>query len=347
LLRRRTLAAAALAAAGCVAPLPPSTRGPQPSARGPEGERIVRIALARGAARIALSGTGEWRIVDGGAETTLVRAAAREVLAVERSGWQLRTVGSDGTPAVTRPAPLIVRPAGDGSQIVVDGRRYRGAVALYSGDSGLVVVNQVGVEEYLRGVVPMEIGKRSPDEHAAVEAQAIAARSYAYVHSGGSLTRAFDMLASTQDQVYGGADAETSVGDAAVAATHGLVLTYAGRVVNAPYHSTCGGTTAAVSEVWQRTSDEPYLVPVSDRIPGTDRYYCDASPRFRWIRSFDRAALASALDRYLHTYVAVPGGRVGRARAACGRSRSPRIAGGSRSAGTTSVTCCAFPVARS
>ena len=119
--------------------------------------------------------------------------------------------------------------------------------------------NRVRMDDYLRGVVPLEIGTRDPRDSAAVEAQAVTARSYAYVHAGGgSSSRPYDVTASVTDQLYGGADVETAVSNAAVNATRGLVLQYEGRVVNAPYHSSCGGSTAAADEIW-RTSTEPYL----------------------------------------------------------------------------------------
>jgi stage II sporulation protein D len=88
------------------------------------------------------------------------------------------------------------------------------------------------------------------------------------------------------------------------------VLQYAGRVVNAPYHSACGGSTAAAEEIW-RTSSEPYLQRVSDQIPGTDRFYCDIAPRFRWTRTLDGATLRAALVKYLSTYTQTPGGYPG------------------------------------
>src|SRR5439155_25349991 len=91
----------------------------------------------------------------------------------------------------------------------------------------------------------------------------------------------------------------TPMSDAAVASTHDVVLRYAGRVISAPYHSTCGGGTAAVSEVWWRQPDQPYLRPVSDKIPGTDSYYCDISGRFRWTTTFDGDQLKGALEKYL------------------------------------------------
>jgi stage II sporulation protein D len=103
------------------------------------------------------------------------------------------------------------------------------------------------------------------------------------------------------DQVYGGVPAETPIGNEAVAATAGQVIMYAGRVVNAPYFATCGGSTAEPSEVW-RESPLPYLTRVSDRIPGTDRYYCEGSSHFRWERSFTGSELSAVINTYMRQY---------------------------------------------
>jgi stage II sporulation protein D len=180
----------------------------------------------------------------------------------------------------------------------------------------VLVVNRVGVESYLRGVVPLEMtGRPSAAEQAAVEAQAVASRSYAYAQRARAAARGYDLVATVQDQVYGGADAERPATDLAVERTAGLVLTYGGRVVAAPYSSTCGGSTAEATEVWWRRAPSPYLQRVSDRVPGTrDRYYCDASPRFTWTQRLDGTSLAAALDRYLSAYASVPRGGVGAVR---------------------------------
>src|SRR6185437_12158534 len=135
---------------------------------------------------------------------------------------------------------LVARPNGEGF-VSVNGKRYRGELLLVPGDTGIEVVNRVRMDDYLRGVVPLEIGTSDERDVAAVQAQAVTARSYAYVHLGGSTAaRPYDVTASVRDQLYGGVNAETRVSNAAVAATRGLVLQYAGRVVNAPYHSACG-----------------------------------------------------------------------------------------------------------
>jgi stage II sporulation protein D len=162
------------------------------------------------------------------------------------------------------------------------------------------------MDDYLKGVVPLEIGTQAAGDAAAVEAQAVAARSYAVMHLAGA-SRVYDMVATVQDQVYGGASAETAVGNQAVEATAGLVLLYEGQVVNAPYHSTCGGSTAEPQDVWG-TGPEPYLRRVSDQIPGTQRFYCDAAPKYRWTRTFSAGELRESLARYVRT---LPGGGAG------------------------------------
>jgi stage II sporulation protein D len=191
----------------------------------------------------------------------------------------------------------------------------------------VMVVNVLGVEQYLRGVVPLEIGGRTAAEAAAVEAQAVAARSYTYVRlaaAGGRAARHanYDLVAGTSDQVYGGVDAERTFGDAAVARTAGLVLKYGGRTVDAPYSASCGGETASADEVW-RTGAQAYLRRVSDRIPGTQRYYCDPAPRFAWTRSLESAELDAALRQYLRSYVTVPAAGPGHATSVTVEARTP------------------------
>jgi stage II sporulation protein D len=165
------------------------------------------------------------------------------------------------------------------------------------------------MEEYLRGVVPLEIGGRSTDMRAAAQAQAVAARSFARGRLGGSPARGYDVTGTTQDQVYGGVEAEHGLTDAAVRDTAGLVLLAGARRVSAPYHSTCGGSTAEPPEVW-RASPEAHLQRVSDRAPGGG-HFCDAAPRFRWTRTFGVDELPRLLDRHLGAYATVPAGGVG------------------------------------
>src|SRR4029077_15271870 len=139
----------------------------------------------------------------------------------------------DGVGTVWIDGPLYAHSIGD-ALLSVAGRPYRGEVAVHSGDSGVVVVNVVKIDDYLRGVVPLEIGTTQMGDSSAVQAQAVTARSYAYTHLA-SAVRPYDVTGGVLDQVDGGVAVETAVASQAVESTRTLVLEYAGRVVNAPY----------------------------------------------------------------------------------------------------------------
>ena len=250
-----------------------------------------------------ITSAGGWQLYaeDGRTAVALTRAGERWVL--EREGAAVRAMREDSRPVTARERTVLARPADADGQISFNGRRYRGELAITATGDGLTVVNRLNMDDYLKGVVPLEIGTSASADAPAVEAQAVTARSYAVTHLG-STGRLFDMRATVADQVYGGVGAETSVGNLAVTATSGLVLLYAGQVVNAPYFSTCGGSTAEPQDVW-RTSPEPYLRRVSDQIPGTTHFYCEGAPKYRWTRTFGREELRQHIARYVRT---LPGG---------------------------------------
>ncbi len=294
----------------------PAARGGKDA--GGAGIRVL-VAAAPSPGRVFSAGPMLFIERDGG--RTLARSRPGEQWRLERDGRRVRAVRPDGTPTVWTNGTMIAR-SESGAPISVGTKAYRGELLVHGADTGVVVVNRLTIDEYLRGVVPLEIGARPASDSAAVQAQAITARSYAYTHLSSDPSRPYDVTAGVLDQVYGGVAAENDVANRAVDATRGLVLKYAGRVVNAPYHSTCGGTTAAPSEVW-RSTDEPYLVRVSDRVPGSNRYYCDIGPRFSWTRTFDATTLNAALAQYLASYTNVPGRQPGAARNVAVASRTP------------------------
>ncbi|MEO5904228.1 MAG: SpoIID/LytB domain-containing protein [Gemmatimonadaceae bacterium] len=264
-----------------------------------DGDQPVRIALTTSGENVRVGGTGGWRVYNRNSADFVVRGDADETMHIQMKRGQLVAVRSRGSATSRYPGPFLVRATAPGSFVTFEGKKYRGELIIRPTDNGLLVVNRLGVESYLRGVVPLEIGDRKAGEEAAVEAQTVAARSYSYIHMAEAGNRGFDMYGSTQDQVYGGVNAEQPISDAAVASTNGMVLRYAGKIINTPYFSTCGGSTAGVGEVWWRQSDQPYLRPVSDNITGTDSYYCDPSPRFKWTTTFDKVQLRATLEKYL------------------------------------------------
>lgn len=303
----------------------PGAEGADPVFR--RDDPAVRIALATSARMATLGASGEWRIYNRTRSSPILSGKSVDVVNVELSSGKLRAVRFNGTGSDRYAGPFLVRSISGDATILFNKKRYRGDLMISVTDSGMLVVNTLPMESYLRGVVPLEIGKRTRTELAAVEAQAVAARSYSYSHIAGS-QRPFDMYATVQDQVYGGVDAETPITDEAIRSTSGMVIKYAGRVLsNTPYHSTCGGSTAATTEVWYKETDQPYLRPVSDRIAGTDKFYCDPSPRFRWTAAFSSDQVKAVLEKYLANYTNAPRGDIGTVRMIreTGRTQSDRV----------------------
>ena len=297
---RKTLIIGILGAAACASALPRG--GTEPVID--DNDQPVRIALSTSDESAKVGATGTWRIYNRNSADLVTSGSSDGVMRVEPRGGQMVVVKSDGSTTSSQSGPLLVRAVTPGAFVTYEGKRYRGELVITANQGVLVVVNRLGVESYLRGVVPLEIGDRKAGEEAAVEAQAVAARSYTYIHMSEAGDRSFDMYGSIQDQAYGGVDAEKPMSDAAVASTRDMVIKFAGRIISTPYHSTCGGRTASTSEVWWRQTDQPYLRPVSDQIPGTSSYYCDPSPRFKWTATFNQAQLRESLEKYLGTVTA-------------------------------------------
>src|SRR6187200_1557640 len=129
--------------------------------------------------------------------------------------------------------PLLVRP-GAAASLRYGGKPYRGVLELRSDGKQLALVNRLGLELYLQGVVPGEMPSVWPAE--ALKAQAVAARSYALASRVAG--KSFDVYADVRSQVYGGEAIETPEATEAVEATAGETITYAGKVATAFFYST-------------------------------------------------------------------------------------------------------------
>jgi stage II sporulation protein D len=195
----------------------------------------------------------------------------------EPSGTQIRVL-VDADLRGREPADV-----GDGT-FAFDGRRWRGAPSTVPvADGRLGLVTAIDVDAYLQGVVPLELSPGWPV--AALQAQAIVARTYALAHR--TLSRPWDVLANDADQRWGGVEAEVPAATAAVQATRGQVLGYAGGPASVFYSACCGGHTADSASVWGR-QPIPYLRGVPDPA-------CAPAPDFRWARSLP-------LDRILAAF---------------------------------------------
>jgi stage II sporulation protein D len=126
----------------------------------------------------------------------------------------------------------------------IDGVRYRGYASVFVNRTArLTAVNILNFEDYLKGVVPNEIGPASVATYEALKAQAVAARTYAYKNLKQFEAEGYDLCATPRCQVYSGMSSENAFTSKAVGETKGQIMTYAGQPINALYTSTCGGRT--------------------------------------------------------------------------------------------------------
>jgi stage II sporulation protein D len=144
-------------------------------------------------------------------------------------------------------------------------------------------VKRIALEAYVRGVVAAEMS--SSWAMAALEAQAVASRTYAITaHAGGSK---FDVYPDERSQVYLGKVAETSRTNAAVAATAGQIVTYAGQPATTYFFAGSGGRTESVQNAFLGSTPEPWLVGVADPY--------DMGPLHRWTVTMSFGSVASRL----------------------------------------------------
>ena len=188
-----------------------------------------------------------------------------------RGATQVDLLSAAGRRIATFAAPLQV--SGPGNVVALGGvGSYRGMLEFRPDTFGGVnVINAVALEDYVAGVVARESPSSWPAE--ALKAQAVAARTYAITTSKAG--NGFDQYADTRSQVYGGVAAETESTNAAVAATRGQVVTYAGQPVVTFFFSTSGGRTENVENTNVGAGPKPWLRSVADP-------YDNVSPKHRW-----------------------------------------------------------------
>lgn len=163
------------------------------------------------------------------------------------------------------------------SLIKINNKKYRGRIKLINVDGVVKTINQLSLEDYIKGVMTKEmpVGKGT-ENYEALKAFAIAARTYALNKIFNSRTY-YDLLPDVSDQVYGGADSEHPLSNSAVDETSGLILTFDNQPAIIFYHSTCAGYTESSVNVFTKEEIE-YLKSIKDG----DTPYCSISPNFNW-----------------------------------------------------------------
>jgi len=252
---------------------------------GPNEARAVQAAPTGGPqVRVLLAQAPSWELDSQPVPLRLLDAQQRPLQILERgerlrlsaaaAGVLAELISADGS---RRRLPVQaggywLEPRAEAAQppVFAFGReRYRGRLQIRPGEPGrLLAINQLPLETYLPSVVGSEMPASWPQ--AALQAQAVAARTYALTHLKPGA--AYDLKATVASQVYRGLAAETESTRKAVASTHNQVLMLHGKLIQAVFHSSGGGITEDSGQVWSRQL--PYLVSVPD--------FDESSPVSRW-----------------------------------------------------------------
>lgn len=235
----------------------------------PQQAESVRVALLRDVQSVSIDGAGVLFVDD--KKKPLPFSVP---LAVKRENGALVAAG--------RRLGGIAASAGD--YVLINGKRYRGVVELSSRNQGILVVNEIPLEDYLVGLINCEISSLWPME--AIKAQAVVARTYALFQKKARQGLPYHLESSVLDQVYQGCELEDSRSARGVRETAGEVLTYNGILIQAFYHSMCGGHTEAAENVWG------YPIPY---LNGTECTFCLTTPTLNWEQKIPLAKIESLL----------------------------------------------------
>jgi stage II sporulation protein D len=262
----------ALAAAACVSPAHAYT------------ERRILLGIVPKAEEVSLVPKGRLAVKD-------ASGARKELTAGKRIRLEPREKGGLILGSLHLADEARLEPAEAGAAVEIDGKRYAGSLILRRAADGenVTVVEELGIEDYLLGVLPYEMDPDWPLE--ALKAQAVVARTFAYTQFGKYHKLGFDLTTDTRSQVYGGAGgpADRSSILKAVQGTRGEVLGYKGEILNVFYHACCGGHTENAARAWGGDAPAP-LWGVKDK-------YCYKSPLRTWTAYFSYTDLVTALLR--------------------------------------------------
>ncbi len=269
-------------------------RLPLPKPVGP-----IKVCLSEGSDEAVISSRGSFNIISAsgmvlwrsgrrGGKVTFSRAYRGDEILAE-------------TPAsgIFEPSGRLTVRSSGGTRLKFMGKSYHGHLEIRSGEQnpGLTIVNAVNLEEYLKGVLPSEMGKVPGRAIEALKAQAIVSRTYAYMRMLHPRGNSFDLYGDVRDQVYGGASEERDIFSRAIEETEGIVVAYEGKPVRVFFFSCCGGHTAAIDEVWDVSSSPSYLTGVSDSLSG--EALCKGSWSFGWREIWSADELNGIVAEYL------------------------------------------------
>ncbi|MEW6324657.1 MAG: SpoIID/LytB domain-containing protein [Nitrospirota bacterium] len=219
----------------------------------------IRVALLEEAKSVTISGRGPLVVSDGGGRRLFTLKQSKLTIAHARSGMVVNGKAM---------AQQSLRVAAE--QLSVNKTRVHGKLVVHRQPAGLLIVNELELESYVRGVVPAEMPADWPTE--ALKAQAIAARTYALYQRQRRKNYPFDVQASVLHQAYGGVNGEDGRASRAADATKGEILVHEHEPILALYHANSAGATEAYRDVWGEELSylQSVACPVNTSAPSAD-----------------------------------------------------------------------------
>jgi stage II sporulation protein D len=267
----------------------------------------IRVLLSQAEKEVRVVASDGFR-VQASSGTVVRRVAEAATVVVTRNGETLQIDITPPGAVAALEEELWLVPQG-ATTFEVGGTRYAGRIRVTAHGRWMLAVNVLPLETYLEGVVPHEIGNPGPDAYAAVQAQAITARTYALTRIEANAAEPFDVYAGVRDQVYRGREGGNRLATDAIRATSGTVLTYQDALARTYYSATCGGHTSDIRRVWPRRESAPYLYGRRDRdSKGT---FCEWVHNFRWRYDFTGRQLGEILRATIPDELGTPQSRVG------------------------------------
>lgn len=226
----------------------------------------IRVLVAKKES-ISLSATGYYEIIT---HSSIITRYKEPLLLSERGGLiEIEGYGASNP-------PIIIEPIN--SNILIAKRAYRGNIEINIENGQILAINTIDIEEYLYGVIKMEIDTKWPYE--TVKAQAIVARTFVYKNLGKHRDSGFDLCDGVHCQVYAGINVEDEWAIMAVNETKGELLYYGDSLASVYYHSVCGGRTGNSLHTWKGGKSIPYL-------SGIICPYCRNAPHYNWKASLN------------------------------------------------------------
>ncbi len=245
-------------------------------------ETIVKVGIVQLAPSVNLSSEGNYSMyeINSGEQTKI--QPLNDYL-VKADGHHIMMNGKGFL------SPVRIVSEDENASIRVNGRRYRDNVIIRAIDGKLTVINELGIEDYLRGVLPMEIDKGWPEQ--SLKVQAVISRTYLLRNLRKHEKDGFDLCSGVHCQVYGGMEPEQKATNDAIEKTRGEVLVYDGKLAQALFFAQCGGHTEDPKYVWKWEADTP------EYLKGRKCTFCKDCKHQNWKTRVNTETIRTRLEK--------------------------------------------------